>query len=463
MEVSYSFRIPNTHTFHYVWVLVLLGCFTSSSNAQVQLQILREPFQKDGQYMYYSIACSDNMNCTTVGHVYDTSLGWQQPYIVLIERTIDGGKTWKRQDSGIPNQQSFNYGMFLRKVIAIDSSLLFAVGDSGLILRTTDAGSSWVTLKSNTKNRFYDISFSDPLNGIAVATNRLLLTTTNGGDTWEDKSLTPPVFTKYCHAFSGTEQRILGFAFAPIYRTSDRWATWDSGSTIPDTISQNIYRAVTRAHYFDTNNLLAYGAHYVDGGSINIGNQYITKSTDAGNSWVDIYDTRKYMTGALFTMSFNGDRGVASGVGPGILYTTDKGVTWVEDTTIIASIHSFDLMSSSFPDGDDVYFVGSNFGIGGVFKLHFPSLLKTEAYEEVVYGTYLYPNPASESVTIRTTYSDAKEIYLFDALGRKVMTIPYEGKREVVVPCNDLPIGIYKTVISWRNRSVPGKQLLIMR
>ncbi len=411
--------------------------------------------------MYHSIACSDSKNCTTVGNVYDTTLGWQNPYIVLIERTTDGGATWLNQQSGIPNQESYNYGMFLKKVIAIDSSILFAVGDSGLILRTTDAGANWVKLNSGTKNLFYDVSFSDPLNGIAVATNRLLLTTTNGGDTWENKSLTPPVFAKYCHAFSGNEQSILGFAFGPMYRTMDRWVTWDSGSKIPDTISQNIYRAVTRAHYFDSQNLLAYGAHYVDGSSINLGNQFITKSSDGGDTWVDIYDRREYMSGALFSMSFNGNRGVASGVGPGILYTTDRGVTWVADT-IITPIYGFNLMSSSFPEGDDVYFVG-NFLIGGVFKLHFPSLLKTEAYEEVVYGTHLYPNPASESVTIRTTYSDAKEIYLFDALGRKVMTIPCEGKEEVVVSCNDLPTGIYKTVIFWKNRSIPGKQLVIMR
>jgi photosystem II stability/assembly factor-like uncharacterized protein len=459
-EISISSR--NQQGFIIGGSIAVLLCLANFANAQVELQILREPHQKDGQYMYYSIACSDKNNCTVVGNIYDTTLNPNPPMKVLIERTTDGGNSWKRQESGIPNQLSFPYGKFLKKVIAIDSSLLFAVGDSGLILRTTDAGANWVTLKSNTKNRFYDVSFSDQLNGIAVATKRLLLTTTDGGDTWEDKSLTPPVFTEYCHAFSATEQSILGYAFGPVYRTNDGWVTWDSGSIFPDTISQNIYRAVTRAHYFDKQNLLAYGAHYVDGGSVSLGNQYITKSTDGGNTWVDIYDNRKYMSNALFSMSFNGDRGVACGIGQGILHTTDKGVTWIEDT-IVASSYGFDLKSSSFPIGDDVFFVGSTLLIGGVLKLHFPSLLQTESYEEVVYGTHLYPNPASETVTIRTTYSDAKEIYLFDALGRKVMTIPCEGKEEVVVSCNDLPTGIYRTVISWRNRSIPGKQLVIMR
>jgi photosystem II stability/assembly factor-like uncharacterized protein len=95
-----------------------------------------------------------------------------------IIHTEDGGKTWVVQDS-------LRYPGGLYAVTFLDTLKGFAVGDSGLILRTLDGGTHWDSVPSGTKNNLYDIQFADSLHGIIVCRGNALRTT-NGGETWEE-------------------------------------------------------------------------------------------------------------------------------------------------------------------------------------------------------------------------------------------------------------------------------------
>ena len=63
--------------------------------------------------------------------------GWVVGVDGIIQRTTDGGTTWVSQSSGTTN--------YLRAVSFTDSNNSTAVGEDGIILRTTDGGTTWVS------------------------------------------------------------------------------------------------------------------------------------------------------------------------------------------------------------------------------------------------------------------------------------------------------------------------------
>src|SRR6266404_9696217 len=54
----------------------------------------------------------------------------------------------------------------------------FAVGESGTIVKTTDDGVVWLPLVSGTTNTLHDVYFFDLLHGVAVGDQGLILRTT---------------------------------------------------------------------------------------------------------------------------------------------------------------------------------------------------------------------------------------------------------------------------------------------
>ena len=62
-----------------------------------------------------------------------------------------------------------------------DSMTAIAVGDSGVAIRTTDGGASWLAIPSGTGNTLQGIAFSDPSTGTMVGLGGTILRTTSGG------------------------------------------------------------------------------------------------------------------------------------------------------------------------------------------------------------------------------------------------------------------------------------------
>lgn len=93
----------------------------------------------------------------------------------LIAASIDGGKTWTvahaAKDSGV-----------LLDIGFANERVGYAVGTTGSLLLTTDAGKTWKTIKAP-EQVLYAASFSDEKHGIVHAL-RAIYTTSDGGATW---------------------------------------------------------------------------------------------------------------------------------------------------------------------------------------------------------------------------------------------------------------------------------------
>jgi hypothetical protein len=58
-------------------------------------------------------------------------------------------------------------------VYLLDSGLGYSVGDSGTILKSTDAGMTWNALTSGTTKALYDVYFFNDAEGVAVGRRRV--------------------------------------------------------------------------------------------------------------------------------------------------------------------------------------------------------------------------------------------------------------------------------------------------
>jgi len=99
--------------------------------------------------------CADSLNCM----YYALLQGWGGHFI---RRTTDGGVTWKTVylDSAYSNGQvDYHLVPRLYDIQYPNTKLCIAVGDSGLILRSTDKGETWDVSRLDTLLELYSIRF----------------------------------------------------------------------------------------------------------------------------------------------------------------------------------------------------------------------------------------------------------------------------------------------------------------
>ena len=100
-----------------------------------------------------------------------------------IQRSTDGGQTW---DSVL-----FAPDLYFQDLSHPVPSVCVAVGDSGVLVSTTDAGASWHWTRTQW-GRLLRVSMGDSLHGVAGSTtNCPLLRTTDGGVTWDESMYLP--------------------------------------------------------------------------------------------------------------------------------------------------------------------------------------------------------------------------------------------------------------------------------
>ena len=106
----------------------------------------------------------------------DANNGWAVGDSGTILHTTDAGSTWMQQTS------STNYS--INAVLFIDNDIGWVVGDDGIILKTTNGGASWSNQSSGTTNSLRSVHFVNSSNGWVVGYNGTIIKTTNGGNSW---------------------------------------------------------------------------------------------------------------------------------------------------------------------------------------------------------------------------------------------------------------------------------------
>lgn len=101
--------------------------------------------------------------------------GWRYARPGFVLRTLDGGKEW--------NEHALPGGARLLALSAVSSSLCWAAGQEGVILRTTD-GSTWQVVTSPTKSDIVSIAALDDYRATIRTSDDATYDTGDGGATW---------------------------------------------------------------------------------------------------------------------------------------------------------------------------------------------------------------------------------------------------------------------------------------
>lgn len=242
-----------------------------------------------------------------------------------------------------------------RGVTFTSASIGYIVGDGGLVLKSTDAGITWVQQTSNTTNTLYGVFFKSDTEGWACGAAGTLLSTTDGGTTWVVHAQSGVMTTSSFNDiyFVGT----LGWAGNDdnnLYRTTDNGVTWVLSGTFTDDANS--------VSFADASN----GYVALDGAGI-------AYSSDGGASWTAAsvnlgpYPYTRFDIERIFTI--DATTAVATGWGsmvgrqPTILVvSTDAGVTWnVPSFGYEWASYAYGYGISMFGDGE-VIVVGGGSG-----------------------------------------------------------------------------------------------------
>jgi len=107
----------------------------------------------------------------------DNQVVWMIGPSGFVQRSEDGGTTWKVQQSGVTAD--------LRAGSARSSNICWLVGSAGVVLRTTDGGKNWEKVISPTGGDLGGVSAYDALHAtVSDAANKASFVTVDGGRTW---------------------------------------------------------------------------------------------------------------------------------------------------------------------------------------------------------------------------------------------------------------------------------------
>jgi photosystem II stability/assembly factor-like uncharacterized protein len=304
---------------------------------------------------------------------------------------------------------------FLKSVHFVDSLYGWAVGDSGIILHTSNGGNQWQLQNSSTTNRIEDVYFITRNNGLAASWNisnfpfgTYLLKTTDGGQNWTGNTYRDDNIFIRCITFLDTLTGWMGGSPHALVKTTDGGITWNQADIDSTVLAffpvnnikfyNNIYGyacggafevagviwktidggdhwfalepalappdPIHQLHLFDELNVIGVGGDFEFTG---VG---VLRTTDGGNFWE--YESIG-LPGIAFDLEFRTDYEAWStrGFPGGLIYSLDSGTTW-QETTVPTNSRILDIF---FVDSLHGFAVGEH---GTILKYKPPFIIPVE-------------------------------------------------------------------------------------
>jgi photosystem II stability/assembly factor-like uncharacterized protein len=258
----------------------------------------------------------DENTVWAIGYGYSTSDIDCDPSFKIFNSN-DGGKHWSLKLNGATFLCDSTCGKFkyIEGLSFSDPSNGYVVGDSGLILKTTDAGENWTLIEEPRKYQLKSVQFFDALTGYVAGGSGLVS------------------IGHYPVQNSSSHEGI-------ILKTTDGGVSWDS--TFTDTIM--VYDIFFRSP--EKGWAIGRADWYIDWGVMG-GKEFILKTTDAGETWQRIVESDTLPSWLLNIRFIDDSSGWLAGTWGTAAKTTDGGSTWswyYPAYYYLADIYCFDIL-----------------------------------------------------------------------------------------------------------------------
>jgi photosystem II stability/assembly factor-like uncharacterized protein len=378
-------------------------------------------------------------------------------------KSTDGGDSWKGSYA-----MNGNNTATINSLHFIDENVGYAGFYYGAISKTTNGGQSWqkqIAIDPGaTTSYIYGIDFVDADYGFDVGRVKsnvdLIYKTTNGGADWTDTTKIVNADLRDVAFADKNNGVVVGYKLKSAY-TTDGGATWNLSTfkNVPDTLSTANINQVSFTSGME---------------AVAVGNRIFLHSTDAGATWdfiSDVDTTVANLVGLTFKDSVNG---YAMGSSPiveetmGVYNTTDGGLSWkyLMDTLNVPTTQTHYTLAST-PSGKIFAVTASS----GIYSLTTKIIgVEDEPNGPVTYNlAQNYPNPFNPETTIRFSIPSQERISLkvYDILGKEVATLVNEtlsaGTHAVRFSSNNyrLASGVYFYVLKGENFMQTKKMVLL--
>lgn len=251
----------------------------------------------------------------------------------FILKTTNAGESWSTVNTKMQNYRMSDLSL-------PDENIIYTVGESGQVLKSDDAGASWLELSTNTRENLHAVSFLNATTGYVTGSNGVILKTTDGGETW-NKQVSPIDKDLYSVYFKDTNTG---------YIVTYDWSI-DSCTVLLTTTDGGLNwkkRSIGRISYPTKLVFVNQDTAFIAGsfGSI-------LKTTDGGKHWTESWHQGNDYMDLFFTTENNG---YAIGADGEISMTENCGKDW----TALNTGTDKDLRSIWFTDVNTGFAVGSN-------------------------------------------------------------------------------------------------------
>jgi photosystem II stability/assembly factor-like uncharacterized protein len=388
---------------------------------------------------------------------------------------------WSLKTSGINSS--------LYSVHFANNNLGFAVGETGIILKTTNGGNNWSVIPVGTSLSFYGVRFANANYGWVVGESGRIMRTSNGGVNWLTQ-------------VSGTNQTLRSVFFN---NAETGWVVGDSVILNTTNSGMNWYmqtmdtmKSFYSVYFINSNTgwITGYrtlkttngGTDWVvkvnktNGRSILFVNEYsgwvvggsykLNKSTDGGETWYSgLFNKEVESPPATYTCIYfiNENTGwftSSHSFGGRILMTTNNGLNWNTDYPTTRDRKLYGVFSMSSGVG---WAVGEN---GTILKRD--ALTGIENIGSKIPSSYTlyqnHPNPFNPTTKIRfeiAAHSVGQTfLSVYNLLGREIATLVNEplqpGTYEITFDGSNLSSGIYFYRL-WTETFISTKKLVLLK
>lgn len=235
----------------------------------------------------------------------------------------------------------------LYKIRMVNTSVGYAIGIEGVIMKTTDGGATWKGVVTEypvtplATNEFLDLSFTSATVGYVAGIDETLFKTMDGGNTWQKITINGSMSDILTVHFTSDETGYIGFQNGKIYKTTNGGVSWSLQSS-------GVTTEIRAIRFVDAST-----GWFISTAGV------VKKTTDGGGTWTT---QNSGTTISFISASFiSASKGWLTD-GSSIFVTTNGGSSWAVQTntnSFISEIH--------FTDANNGW-ISRKYGLNSVYR-----------------------------------------------------------------------------------------------